>query len=129
MTPEEHQQAHIQLHHALDVLLACYLEENLGPSGKFKGLPSILDLLHWSHQKTMIPSACDRDLRGHVNYPRTKSDFAAERQLILLALACLALERPGDEPAIKDVARCYDAEGLPTFERLKRENELAVKSR
>jgi hypothetical protein len=118
MTPEEHQQEHIQLHHALDVLLACYLEENMGPPGSFRldeGLASvqnpILDLLQWAHQKTMIPSAYDRD----------------QRQLILLALACLALDRPGAEPAIKDVARYYDTEGLPAYEELKRSNELAVK--
>lgn len=100
----------------------------MGPPGSFRldeGLASvqnpILDLLQWAHQKTMIPSAYDRD------HPRTKSDFAVQRQLILLALACLALERPGAEPAIADVARYYDTEGLPTYKTLKRENSFALR--
>lgn len=56
MTPEEHQQEHIRLHNDLDELLACYLGENRYPERRTSIHDEILDLMKWSHDKSLIPS-------------------------------------------------------------------------
>lgn len=129
MKPVEHQERHIRLHQALDELLTCYLGENMGAPGALRrenGLASvhnpICDLLQWSHQKAMVPT--EDDDREH---SRSMEDFESQRQMICLALASLALERPGFEMAIKEIARYYDGEGLPTYEAMKHANADRVK--
>lgn len=133
MTPEEHRQEHIRLHRALDELLACYFSENMDvplidtPGRTMVGTKSpLMDFLVWSHQKTMVPTSAEREDYQH---PRSQEDYESQRQLICLALAELALSRPGFESAIKEIARHYDAESLPTFESLKRSNADRVKVR
>lgn len=124
----QNQEEHVRLHRALDELVACYLTQNMG-----MGLPRtenglgsvhnrIIDLMTWAHQKTMTPSDCTDQL-----HPRTTFDFEGERQLICLALACLALARPGLDAAIRDIAKNYDVEGLPTYESLKQSNADRIK--
>ena len=65
MTPEEHQAEHTRLHRALDELLACYLTEGFlreDRGGKRVSIhDEILDLLRWSHEKTLLPSLAPED--------------------------------------------------------------------
>lgn len=52
MTSEEHRQRHIQLHAALDELVACFCAQT-------KFYPSktvVYDLLHWSYRQTIAPT-------------------------------------------------------------------------
>lgn len=129
MTPEEHQEHHVRLHRAFDELLACYIEESrvgvgAGRSGSITN--TILQLMEWSHQKTMIPTPTGVTTRGHDS--RSVSDFEGQRQIIVLALAELALSRPGWEPeAIKPIVRYYDTDGLPLFEAFKKTSADRVK--
>lgn len=133
MTPEEHQEEHKRLHRALDGLLGCYLSENIKPIMRDLNVPQkaragsihnpILDLLQWAHQKTMVPSSAEY----HHAISRTPADFEAERQLILLALAELALSRPGWDESIREVARFYDDETLCGFEAFQKANADRVK--
>jgi hypothetical protein len=136
MTPEEHQVEHVRLHRALDELLACYIAENCGrlpeqildaslPSGRSGSIHNpILHLLEWAHQKTMQPTLPPQE---HAN-PRSPADFESERQMILLALAELALSRPGFEDSLKEIARYYDGEDLAMFESFKRTSSDRVKA-
>jgi hypothetical protein len=122
MTPEEHQAKHVQLHRALDELLACYVTENRDLSARppthRRGSVhnQIVDLLQWAYEKTMLPSPVPEESHD----ARGPEDFESERQLILLALAELALSRPGFESALREIARRYDGEGLPMFEGFKK---------
>lgn len=53
MTKEEHRQRHVALHHALDELLADFLQHH-----DFNKLPSnttLVELMQWSHQQTIEP--------------------------------------------------------------------------
>lgn len=65
MTPEEHQAEHVRLHQALDELLACYLNEGFcrqDRGGKRASIhDEILDLMKWSHEKTLHPSPSPPD--------------------------------------------------------------------
>ena len=52
MTAEEHRQRHIELHKALDELVACFCAQT-------KFYPSktvVYDLLHWSYRQTIAPT-------------------------------------------------------------------------
>ena len=52
MNAEEHRQRHIQLHAALDELVACYCQQTkFYPSKVF-----VYDLLHWSYLQTKAPT-------------------------------------------------------------------------
>lgn len=113
LTPEEHQAEHRRLHHALDLLLACYIGECRSGNGSGSIHNSILQLLEWAHQKTMLPTPAD------THDDRDPVDFESQRQMIVLALAELALSRPGFEASIREIARHYDVEGLPMFEGFK----------
>lgn len=111
----------------MDELLGCYVTEcrgGRGSSGSGSIYNSILQLMEWSHQKTMMPSPAP-ELASHDM--REPADFEMQRQLIVLALAELALSRPGFEESIKEVLRFYDGEGLPTFESFKKSNSDRVK--
>jgi len=134
MTPEEHQIEHIRLHRALDELLACYIEENCGrlperildlpPAARSGSIHNpILHLLEWAHQKTMLSTPAPHD---HAD-PRSPVDFEAQRQMIVLALAELALSRPGWEDSIREIVRFYDVEGFPMFTAFKEANADRVK--
>jgi hypothetical protein len=120
MTPEEHQQAHKLLHRALDELLGCYINETSSLGLKRCGSIQnpIVELLQWAHEKTMLPSPAD----AHSSDQRDRFDFEGQRQMIVLALAELALSRPGWDESIREIVRHYDAEGLPMFEGFKRSN-------
>lgn len=120
MNPEDHQIEHIRLHRALDQLMACFFTQN--PAGSIHS--QILDLIHWSYEKTMIPTPPPEECRES----RAADQFGAQRQMILLALAELALSRPGFEEHIREIARHYDSEGLPLFESFKTGNADRVKS-
>lgn len=126
MTPEEHQREHQVLHRALDQLLACYSNETRSSGLKRGGsiYNPILELLQWTHEKTMIPSPAD----AHNSDDRDRIDFEAQRQMIVLALAELALSRPGWDESIREIARHYDGEGLPTFEAFKRTSADRVRA-
>jgi len=117
MTPYEHQRLHIELHHALDQLLACWITETRNGTGSGSIHSSVLDLMQWSQQKTMIPSLVPENLTAHD--VRSPADYEGQRGLIVLALARLALSHPEHEEAIRDIVRFYDLEGLPTFEAFK----------
>lgn len=120
MTPEEHQQAHKLLHRALDELLACYIDE--ARSGSIDN--PIWQLLQWAYEKTMIPSDAD----AHNTDRRDTAEFEGQRQMIVLALAELALSRPGWDESIREIARHYDGEGLPMFEGFKSSNADRVRA-
>ena len=118
MTPEEHQAAHIELHRNFDVLLACYLIETKNGSVT----NSIYRLLSWSHQKTMKPTPANaHGTRDGINY-------GSHQQLILMALAELALSRPNYQNQIREIANYYDLEGLPFFESFMVNNADRVKA-
>ena len=52
MTVEEHRQRHIELHKALDELVACYCKQT-----RFYPSKTILyDFMHWSYHQTIIPT-------------------------------------------------------------------------
>ena len=54
MTPEEHKARHVELHKALDELMADYLYHHP------KELPSLIrlwDVVKWSHEQTLEPTA------------------------------------------------------------------------
>ena len=65
MTPEEHQQKHIELHRMLDELMACYLVEGFAmqdAGGKLHSIhDEILPLMKWAHEKTFFPSPAPED--------------------------------------------------------------------
>ena len=125
MTPEQHQREHVRLHKALDELLACYFSSKTHGLLRSAGTSDrLIDLMAWSHQKAMIPTPVPEDAHD----PRTKAEFEAERQMILLALAELALSRPGFEDSIRQIARHYDEDGLPVFESFKTSNADRVKA-
>ena len=52
MTGEEHRQRHLELHQALDELLADYLMHH---PGKLLSATTLEDLLRWSHAQTVQP--------------------------------------------------------------------------
>jgi hypothetical protein len=126
MTPEEHQQEHQRLHRALDELLACYISETSSLGLKRGGsiYNPILELLQWGHEKAMIPSPGD----AHSSDDRDRIDFESQRQMIVLALAELALSRPGWDESIREIVRHYDGEGLPMFEGFKRTSADRVRA-
>jgi len=123
MTPEEHQSEHARLHRALDELLACWISESRDP--RFLNR-AVGDLLSWAYEKTLKATPADE----HARYSddRTALDFEGERQIIVLALAELALSRPGWDDAIRNIVRFYDDVDLPTFEAFKRANADRVKA-
>lgn len=127
MTPEEHQAEHIRLHRALDELVACYLTENMAypgngaPAGSIRN--EILDLMQWAYLKTLAPSMSPDE---HQSDPRSPADFECERQMITLALAVLALSRPGFESAIREIVRRFDPDAQ-MFDNMKRANADQVK--
>lgn len=121
MTPEEHQEEHKHLHRALDLLIACYISEHTRDFGPLEAHNSLLGLMQWSYEKTLVPSSSE----GHDN--RDRDDFEGQRQMILLALAELALSRPGWDDAIRRIARNYDQPNLSLFESLKANNADRVK--
>jgi len=52
MNAEEHRQRHVELHKALDELVACFCQQT-------KFYPSktvVYDLLHWSYRQTIKPT-------------------------------------------------------------------------
>jgi hypothetical protein len=52
MTPEEHKQRHIELHRALDELLAYYIAAKQDP---YFGKRPLSDFLEWSYRQTQAP--------------------------------------------------------------------------
>lgn len=125
MTPEEHQAEHIRLHKSFDQLLACFMQDNREGTHIHASIhDQILDLLHWSYEKTMKPTPPPEISHD----ARTPAEFECDRQIIVLALAELALSRPGFEPAIQDIAHHYDGEGLPMFEKFKQANADRVRA-
>jgi len=52
MTPEEHRQRHVQLHAALDELVACFCAQTRFYPSK----TLVYDLLHWSYLQTKAPT-------------------------------------------------------------------------
>ena len=52
MTPEEHKQRHIELHTALDELIADFITH----TNKLPSKSSIMELMEWSHQQTLEPT-------------------------------------------------------------------------
>jgi hypothetical protein len=54
MTPEEHKARHVELHEALDELLADYIKHHPGQHS-FTSMP-VMMLLEWSHEQTTNPS-------------------------------------------------------------------------
>ncbi len=63
MTPEEHGQKHLELHHAVDELLACWIGENSGLDGSRRASihDEVLTLVHWAYLKTLEPSPVRED--------------------------------------------------------------------
>jgi hypothetical protein len=53
MTPEQHKARHVQLHRALDELLADFILHN---PGKYPSKMPVLDLMRWSHAQTLKPT-------------------------------------------------------------------------
>jgi hypothetical protein len=82
MTPQEHQTEHIRLHRALDQLLACYLSENCVPCRRTSIHDEILDLLKWSHDKTLLPSPLPEDADAHSAEPRVFSAQSDDPELL-----------------------------------------------
>lgn len=125
MTPKEHQAEHIRLHRAFDELCACYLTETRRENGRGSVHDSIFQLMEWSHQKTMQPSPSPEQERVHDS--RDAIQIGCDRDLIVLALAELALSRPGFEPAIREIVRIYDAD-CSLFDCFKQNNADRVKT-
>lgn len=125
MTPEEHQAEHVRLHRALDELAACYFTENssYGTGKRVSIYDPLINMLGWAHQKTMLPSPVPEEAHN----ARSAEDLEAQRQMILLALAELALSRPGWENSIREIARHYDGDQLEMFEGFKKSNADRVK--
>lgn len=128
MTPEEHRQEHVRLHNELDQLLACYLSDS---ASLIEGRRSIHDelikFLQWSHEKTMKPTPVPEDRHKDAD-SRSSSDFECRRQMLVLALAELALSRPGWDHSIREIVRNYDDEKLSMFESFKASNADRVKA-
>ena len=57
---EEHRQRHVELHKNLDELVADWIIHN---PGKFPSSTTILELIRWSHQQTIVPT--DEEIQGH----------------------------------------------------------------
>jgi hypothetical protein len=51
MTKEEHKQRHVELHKALDDLIADFISHTT----KLPSRTSLLELMQWSHQQTINP--------------------------------------------------------------------------
>lgn len=67
LIPEkEHQARHLELHKALDELLADYL---LHHPGSVPGKIMLIQLLEWSHQQTTEPTALDQSVRIWKRFP------------------------------------------------------------
>jgi hypothetical protein len=52
LTPEQHKQRHIELHKALDELLADFIQI----TGKMPSQLSLKELMEWSHEQTLNPT-------------------------------------------------------------------------
>jgi hypothetical protein len=52
-TEEQHRKRHIELHHALDELVADWIVHQ--PAGKLLSTTSIMELMQWSHRQTQKP--------------------------------------------------------------------------
>jgi hypothetical protein len=89
MTPEEHQQDHIRLHRAIDELQACYRTEGFASGEPMSIYGHIVDLLEWSHRKTLAPSSAEG--RHYRNLPRVAQEDDPE----LLEWLAKAKERGG----------------------------------
>lgn len=50
--PEQHQARHVELHRALDELVADWLRH----TRKLPSTSSVMDLMQWSHQQTLNPT-------------------------------------------------------------------------
>jgi hypothetical protein len=61
LTEEEHRQRHVELHKALDELIADFLAHTRGT--KLPSTTPIRELMEWSHKQTVKP----RDLRSSNN--------------------------------------------------------------
>lgn len=126
MTPEQHQAEHIRLHQMLDQLVACYIvSHRFGLLNRASIHDELVILMQWSYEMTMKPTPSPENTEEREE--RTSLDFEGERQMILLALAELALSRPGWDDALRRIAKNYDDGGLPMFEELKRLNADRVK--
>ena len=56
MNAEDHRRRHLELHHALDELLADWIGHNVhADSDKTLSNTSILELMAWSHRQTIQP--------------------------------------------------------------------------
>ena len=52
MNEQEHKERHIELHKALDELLADFISHTEGSLGK----TTIMELIEWSHRQTISPT-------------------------------------------------------------------------
>ena len=52
MTPEEHKQRHVELHRALDQLIA----EWIGHTDSLPSRHTVLELMEWAHEQTINPT-------------------------------------------------------------------------
>lgn len=57
MTEDEHKQRHVELHEALDELIADWLSEQSLASGKRPSNTTIMELMEWSHAQTQNPTS------------------------------------------------------------------------
>ena len=56
-TPEEHKARHIELHKALDELIADFI----GHTSKLPSDTSLMELMKWSHRQTLNPTEVEVD--------------------------------------------------------------------
>lgn len=51
-TPEEHQARHVELHRALDELMADFMRH----TSRLASQTTVMDLLEWAHEQTVNPT-------------------------------------------------------------------------
>lgn len=52
MTPHETKERHVELHHSLDELIACYFNQTM----KRATNTTLMEFMKWSHQMTIKPT-------------------------------------------------------------------------
>jgi hypothetical protein len=65
MTPKQHRQRHVELHQALDELIADFLHH----TGELPSHASILRLMEWSYSQTKQPTATGPDWLPSTDHP------------------------------------------------------------
>lgn len=56
LTPEQHKQRHVELHRALDELVADFITH----TGKLPSKSTLIELMEWSHKQTQEPDVLNQ---------------------------------------------------------------------